>query len=46
MNQELNCVHGMIEKCYDVQKMRNFEHDQRFWIQMLFNEKPNTTTTQ
>ena len=45
MHQESNCVHGMTEEWYAAQRMKNLEHDQCFWIQMLFNEKPNTTTT-
>ena len=30
MHQESNCVHGMIEKWYDAQRMKNLEHDQCF----------------
>ena len=44
MHQESNCIREMIEIRHDVPKMRSLEHDQCFWIQMLFNEETHTTT--
>ena len=42
MHQESNCIHGMIQIWYDVQKI-SLEHDQCFFIQMLFFMKKLTT---